>query len=112
MSERAPRQPRAPHRFDAHETARQRALEGLPLASFGARAAAFLVDFLLSGAVFLAVVLPLGKLAVRLGWIRHDVRLEFDFHHWYALPFLVAYFGLLAWATDGRTPGKRLTGIR
>jgi len=108
MSEAA----RAPRRFAAHETARERALEGRELAGFRARAIAFGVDFLLSGVAFMGIVLPLGVLAAKLGWIKHDVKLEFDFHHWYALPFLVAYFGLLAWFGDGRTPGKRLTRIR
>jgi len=103
---------RPPRRFTAHETDRERALEGMPLASFRARAIAFWVDFMLAGVAFIAVVIPLGSLAGRLGWLKHDVKLEFDFHHWYALPFLVAYFGLLAYWTDGRTPGKRLAGIR
>jgi len=108
MSEAA----RAPRSFAAHETARERALEGRELAGFRARAIAFGIDFLLSGVAFMGIVLPLGVLAAKLGWIKHDVKLEFDFHHWYALPFLVAYFGLLAWFGDGRTPGKRLTRIR
>ena len=103
---------RTPGRFVAHETARQEALHGAPLAGFRARAVAFLVDFILSGVVFLLVVLPLGGLASRLGWIKGDVHLEYDFHHWYTIPFIVLYFGLLAWATDGRTPGKRLMRIR
>ena len=103
---------RTPGRFVAHETARQEALNGAPLAGFRARAIAFLVDFLLSGVAFLAVVLPLGTLAAKLGWIKTDVHLEYDFHHWYTVPFILVYFGLLAWATDGRTPGKRLTRIR
>jgi uncharacterized RDD family membrane protein YckC len=115
MSRASGKPPRAPtpaRRFDAHETERLRALEGVPLASFRARALAFLIDFFLSGIVFLAVAVPIGALASRLGWLHGDVKLEFDFEHWYALPFLVAYFGLLAWSGNGRTPGKRVTGIR
>jgi len=114
MSEapRASRPGKPARRFAAHETARERALEGTPLAGFRARTLAFVVDFFLSGVAFLAVVLPLGQLGIKLGWIRTDVHLEFDFHHWYALPFLVAYFGLIAWAGNGRTPGKRLARIR
>lgn len=109
---RPPRAVRPPRRFDPHETDLQRRLEGVPLASFRSRAIAFVIDFMLSGIAFFAVVMPLGMLGVRLGWIKHDVHLEFDFHHWYALPFLVAYFGLLCWAGNGRTPGKRVTGIK
>jgi hypothetical protein len=50
-------------------------------------------DFLLRGGAFLAVVIPLGKAAVVLGWIRRDVDLVFDCHHWYAL--LECGFGFL-----------------
>src|ERR1041385_9081783 len=103
---------RAPRRFTAHETAREQSLEGLPLAGFRARAIAFVVDFVLSGVAWLAVALPVASLGVKVGWLKPGLHLDYNFHEWYALPFLVAYFGLLAYWTDGRTPGKRLAGIR
>src|SRR5689334_7694279 len=112
MSERTPRPARRspatpaqvpPRRFAVHESAQEKALEGAPLAGFRRRAIAFVIDFLFSGVAFIAVVLPVGALGIKQGWIRHDVKLDFRFHEWYALPFLVAYFGLLGWSTNGRT---------
>ncbi len=106
------RAPRPPRLFAAHETERERALDGVELAGFRARTIAFLVDFLLSGVAFLVIALPAAQFAVKMGWLHGDVNLVFDFHHWYALPFLVAYFGLMAYFGNGRTIGKRLTRIR
>jgi uncharacterized RDD family membrane protein YckC len=44
---KAPKPKKPPRRFAAHETDRERALEGSPLAGFRARGIAFVVDFLL-----------------------------------------------------------------
>lgn len=98
--------------YDPHETERMRELDGLPLASFKARAAAFVIDFFLCFAMFLAVLLPGGRLAGRFGLLAHNVNLKFDFEHWYSLVALVVYFGLSTYWGKGRTPGKWLVGIR
>jgi uncharacterized RDD family membrane protein YckC len=98
--------------YNGHETARMHALDGSPLASFTQRAIAFLIDFFLAGGLFLAVVLPAGQLAIRFGLVHEDVHLEFDFHHWYSLVFLVSYFGLANYFGNGKTPGKWIMRIR
>ena len=100
-------------RFDAHETARMKQLEGLPLASFGSRAAAFVIDFSLSGLIGAAVGLPVTILLQRAGWIHEkDVVLRFDFKTWYSLVAVIVYFGLSTYFGRGKTIGKALLRIR
>jgi len=105
--------------FDVHETARMQALEGRELASFGARAAAFAADFAIAGLLFMVfftvVGLPLAHALIRAGVVRlhGDVMLRLNFfHNWYSVVWLVLYFGLATYFGNGRTPGKRLLGIR
>lgn len=102
-------------RYDAHETSRMLAVHGAELASFPRRAAALAIDFLLAGLLFLALVVPAGMLLERLGVMatEGDVTLQLNFfRNWYSIVWLVLYFGLATWIGNGRTPGKRLTGIR
>jgi uncharacterized RDD family membrane protein YckC len=101
-----------PRFFNGHETARMHALDGVPLASFTSRAVAFVLDFLICFALFLAIIIPGGSLALRHGWITGDVHLEFNFHHWYSLILLVVYFSLSNYVGNGRTIGKRMMRIR
>ncbi len=98
--------------YDAQETERMRELHGNPLASFTRRAGAFCCDFLLAWGLFLALLIPGGKLAHRLGYLTADVNLKFDFGHWYSLLFLVLYFAFSTYWGNGRTIGKWLFGIR
>lgn len=98
--------------YNAHETERMQLIHGIQLASFKARAGAFLVDFLLMFAFFMAILIPGVHLVNRLGFETGDVHLEFDFHHWYSLLLLVAYFALATYWGNGKTIGKRLFGIR
>ena len=91
------------------------AVHGAELASFPRRAAALAIDFLLAGLLFLALVVPAGMLLERLGVMETegDVTLHLNFfRNWYSIVWLVLYFGLATWIGNGRTPGKRLTGIR
>jgi uncharacterized RDD family membrane protein YckC len=102
-------------RYDAHETSRMLAVHGAELASFPRRAAALAVDFLIAGLLFLTLIVPVGMLLERLGMIQpdRDVTLHLNFfRNWYSIVWLVLYFGLATWIGNGRTPGKRLTGIR
>ena len=100
-------------RFDAHETERMKQLEGLPLASFGSRAAAFLLDFVLSALLGTAVGVPVTILLQRFGWIaERDVVLRFDFKSWYSVVAVIVYFGLSTYFGRGKTPGKTLLRIR
>ena len=87
-------------------------MHGMPLASFKSRASAFAVDFLVALLLFTSLVISGAWLAPRLGIVVGDVHLTFDFTHWYSLVFLVAYFTLWTYWTNGRSLGKRLFGIR
>jgi uncharacterized RDD family membrane protein YckC len=87
-------------------------LHDAPLASFGRRAVAFILDFLLAWVIFLALLFTVGRLAVRYGFVTEDINLKFDFEHWYSLLILVLYFALATYWGKGRTPGKWLCGIR
>ncbi len=99
--------------YDAYETSRMVLLRGKPLASFKSRGAAFAIDFFLVFLVFYSL-LRLGIwLAPRLGMVlQDDIHLVFDFTHWYSLVFLVIYFTLWTYWTNGRSAGKWLFGIR
>jgi uncharacterized RDD family membrane protein YckC len=92
-----------------------RSLEGLPLASFGRRAWAFLIDFALAAALFAAVAIPAGTFWERMHPGEH-AQIVFTFGgkegNWYSIIFLTAYFTLCSYATNGLTLGKRLCEIR
>ncbi len=102
-----------PRTYDAHETDRLRELEGLPLASFRARALAFIVDMGVVLAGVIAVGLPEAVRKSREAGTDTQVVVAFDpFHSIAGVAFLVAYIGLLTWLWNGRTLGKKLLGIR
>jgi uncharacterized RDD family membrane protein YckC len=109
------------HFFDPHDTARADSLAGVPLASFRRRLAAYVIDCLLIGLTYIPAMMALeytfqtkmhgneelyhsGNVAVRFN-------LEETKHVAWAV-WLVLYFGLIGWATNGLTLGKRLMGIR
>lgn len=101
-----------PATFHALTAPRAAALEGAPLASFRARAAAFLIDF---GIVLIVVVgsaLPAALAERNLDPSgRLVVRFE-PFDSLWGLLALVAYFGLSTYYGRGQTLGKRLLCIR
>ncbi len=101
-----------PRTFDAHETARLLQLNGKPLAPFKNRAAAFILDFALAFVLFTALLILSGRLAKILNVPIADVTLKFDFEHWYSILFLVIYFALSTYWTNGRTIGKWLFRIK
>jgi len=104
--------------YDATEADRMKELSGVKLASFGSRAAAILIDFLMAILVFLAVigvVIFVGNSipAVREWDASHDVRIELNFfENWYSVIYLAIFFGLSLYWGHGRTVGKRLMKIR
>jgi uncharacterized RDD family membrane protein YckC len=105
--------PRGPETFTPASNSRLSVLAGLRLASFARRASALAIDFLLAGVIFLALTLLVGGLIARAGLVNRDVRLEFTFfHNWYSVVWLVVYFSLGAYWGRGRSPGKRLLGLR
>jgi len=100
--------------YNAHETERMHRVHGVPLASFKARAAAFVIDFFAAFVLFTAIFILGVRLLSSLGLLKveTDINLEFDLHHWYSLVFVVLYFGLSTYLGNGKTPGKWLVGIR
>jgi uncharacterized RDD family membrane protein YckC len=92
--------------LDAHY--RQR-LEGMPLASFSRRLAAFMIDF-----GIIVVFLALLSLSATLQTAKKTGALTMNidpFHGW-ALLSLPLYFGLSCYWGRGRTIGKKLLKIR
>jgi uncharacterized RDD family membrane protein YckC len=111
--------------YDAHETERMRELHGARLASFGRRAAAFLIDLAIGIVIFMTVAMALvwatsdggGRFQVTTPETRaHQtdvtrVELKF-FSNWYSVVWWVVYFGLATYLGKGQTPGKRIMRIR
>jgi uncharacterized RDD family membrane protein YckC len=96
-------QPLAPDRLSV--------LKGLPLATFRARAGAFLLDFTV---VFLLCI-PVGLLLKYREFQNPDAHIDIHidpFHSWWCLVVLVLYFGLSTYFGHGQTLGKRLLRIR
>jgi uncharacterized RDD family membrane protein YckC len=100
-------------KYHPHEPARAEALAGAELASFGARAAAFAIDFLVVLLLYAPVELARQYLVQRWHGVA-DIHLDahFDFHEIGNVIALVVYFGLLAYWWSGQTIGKRLLRIR
>jgi uncharacterized RDD family membrane protein YckC len=107
---------RKPRLYNAHETERMQELNGLELASFTSRALAFLIDFAIAGALFLALLVGFFKLANRytsLGQSNQHLNIELNFfENWYSIVYLVIFFGLSVYFGNGYTLGKRVMGIR
>jgi len=98
--------------FDPHERVRAVALAGVPLASFRRRLAAFAIDFLLAGVTYVPLEILRQYIVLKLMHAAPDIHVHFDFHNPGSLIWLVIYFGLSVWWTNGRTIGKRLFRIR
>jgi uncharacterized RDD family membrane protein YckC len=107
--------------FNPHGTTRTLALAGAPLASFGRRLAAYAIDIFLvaitfSPALFVSRYFVLNVLHLKENIYdsgRTQVRLDFHLMHELAWAlWLVLYFGLIVWKSNGLTPGKRLLRIR
>lgn len=99
----------ASRRFRTQNVEWQARLQGLPLASFGARALAFLVDSLIVFAL-LGAATRWSPIAGR--WPGQAFELSFDARDVVSFAGFIAYFGLATFIGKGATPGKRLTGIR
>lgn len=101
-------------KFSNHFKDRLRELEGLQLASFRDRAIAFVIDFLFSFALFSVITIYGSKLMIVLGLLKleGDVKYRFNFENVYSLVFIVLYFGLVTYFTNGKTLGKKIMKIR
>jgi uncharacterized RDD family membrane protein YckC len=102
-------------RFHPHEPAATKALAGVALASFGARLAAYAIDFVIASLLYSPFYIAVDYLWQR----RHGVPVDhiriivhFDFHEIWSLAFIVLYFGLSIYWGKGQTIGKWLLRIR
>jgi uncharacterized RDD family membrane protein YckC len=120
-----PTQLLAPRRFVAHGALRVQSLEGRALASFRARAIAFVVDVLVLNLLmaggsllwFHAISSPgpeaAGKvIELHSRWAPVVAVKVFDHHTWWVLLVGVLYFATATYLGRGQTPGKRLMRIR
>ncbi|MCG3119909.1 MAG: hypothetical protein ALAOOOJD_02462 [bacterium] len=100
--------------YEPHQLNRLEELKGIPLASFPARAIAFVIDFLAAFVLFTLIAIYGAKLLYYLGLLdpNTNYNFKFDFTHWYSLVFIVFYFGLCTYLGKGQTPGKWLLKIR
>ena len=89
-------------RFQAHESARMKALNGLPLAYFWQRWLGHWIDLIL------VVVLwaPLEFLLRRFLLHQTNIDLKWDYHEPGNILAMVFYWGLGNYFGNGRTPGK------
>lgn len=98
--------------FDPHETARAQALAGVELAAFRQRLAAYAIDFFLVILTYAPVDALRQYLVLRYQHNPLDIHIVFDFHDPGNIVWLILYYGLIVWKTNGLTPGKRLMRIR
>jgi uncharacterized RDD family membrane protein YckC len=106
---------RKPSIYIGHESARMAELEGAPLASFTARAVAFVIDFAIAAFSFVALGITGALVVIKLGWRRGDVHVEFDpFHHehWQSLIYFVLFIAISNYIGNGATIGKKTMKIR
>ena len=107
--------------FDPHDSARAESLSGVPLAGFGRRLGAYAFDLALIALTYLPAVFGLESLMRsrfgESGQVYHSahvaVRVDLEqASHLAWIVWLILYFGLIVWRTNGFTPGKKLFGIR
>lgn len=101
--------------YRGHESARMLELEGAPLASFLARAAAFALDMFIAGICFVIPQMAAAVVAIKMGWVHHDVHIKFDplhHEHWESLVWMVVFIGVSNYIGNGATIGKKLLRIR
>jgi len=101
--------------YTGHDSARMAELEGVPLASFKARAAAFAIDFAIAAISFVAIGMGGALAAIKLGWAKDDVHIDFDpFHHehWQSLIYFVLFIAASNYIGNGATIGKKIMKIR
>jgi uncharacterized RDD family membrane protein YckC len=107
--------------FNPHESLRAKSLAGAPLASFRQRLFAIAIDFFFIAVTYIPATLLLQYFVQERLHIHEElynsahVRVNFDMHKLLEVAWtlwLILYFGLIVWRTNGSTPGKRLLRIR
>ena len=90
------------------------ALAGTPLARFWPRFAAYCIDISFVLVTYIPMEFARQYLVAR--FLHHEENIhfdvKFDFHEVGNLVWLVLYYGLSVWMTNGRTIGKWLMGLR
>jgi uncharacterized RDD family membrane protein YckC len=89
-----------------------RSLDGIPLAGFRSRTAAFIVDISVVLVVVILAGLPKAYSEYNSGTTDHLVVPFEPFHSFEGVIALVLYFGFLTYFWKGQTLGKRLLRIR
>ncbi len=94
--------------FQAHESSRTHALNGLPLATFWQRLLGYAIDILL------AIVLWFPLEALWRIYVLHEkeVHLTWDFHEAGNVIVVLLYLGLSNYLGNGQTPGKWVARTR
>jgi len=98
--------------FQSAHVQRFTMLEGTKLATPGARAAAFLIDFVLVLVLVILAGLPFAYQQYRSGAVDRVVVPFEPFHSLWGLLAMVFYFGVATYIGRGQTVGKRLLRIR
>jgi uncharacterized RDD family membrane protein YckC len=101
--------------YKGHESARMAELDGVPLASFGARTLAFAIDMFIAATTFVVPAFLGAIVAVKMGWVRHDIKIKFDPLHHEDVPSILWYVIFIAASNfigNGATIGKKLLKIR
>jgi uncharacterized RDD family membrane protein YckC len=104
-----------PRRYKPPEDKRLKELAGMPLASFTRRAIALLIDFIAAGILFVLLAVGFILFSQLTGLFSLDPQLNIDFRffgNWYSVVWLVIYFTLTVYFTNGQTVGKKLCRIR
>jgi uncharacterized RDD family membrane protein YckC len=112
-------------RFNPHETARVDSLSGAPLATFKQRFIAYSIDFIIVGSLAAAAIALLNYLIVNVWHLQPNLydatkehvkihaNLELEkTNEFVEAIFVLFYFGLTVWLTNGLTLGKRIMKIR
>jgi uncharacterized RDD family membrane protein YckC len=94
--------------FQAHETARTEALNGMPLAAPWQRFVGFYIDLLLAVIVWG----PLEFVWRRFALHEADIHVMWDFHEIGNVIVMLLYWGLCNYFGNGRTPGKWIARTR
>ena len=101
--------------YQPPDTSRPEELAGTPLASFFQRTLALFIDFWAAGLGFVLVTLIIFLIDGWTGLFNFDPDLHVDFtffENWYSLLWLVLYFTLSVYFSNGRTIGKKICRIR
>ena len=94
--------------FQAHETARAAALNGLPLAAFWQRLVGYFVDILLAVLIWIPLEFAWRRYVLH----ESNINLTWDFHEKGNIVVVLLYWGLGNYFGNGQTPGKWVARIR